>query len=221
LLLIPSVVKSLSRPPLSIARSACDDPEPGATIQLGHGKVGKLSINRPFDRDVTARMLRVNEGRWDPEATWKGLSRAERKRAKLLWDWTGEPHGLSVPQQGRPPLIDAALVLYCTRVLCEAAGQKQFKFSRSITGAPTGPMWRALIEALPLAQRFLTLRYGGYGMFTIGRISTKRAERRKIDPGAEAIAEIITVARSKPFEKLHRERLPWQMWPPASDEIDL
>jgi hypothetical protein len=35
-----------------------------------------------FDGDMAARMLRVSQGKPDPTATWLGLSRAERKRAK-------------------------------------------------------------------------------------------------------------------------------------------
>jgi hypothetical protein len=51
-------------------------------------------------------------------------------------------------------------------------------------------MWRALIEALPLAQSFLALFYPAYGMLVDGQIH------------AESIVETITLARLKPFEEL-------------------
>jgi hypothetical protein len=78
-------------------------------------------------------------------------------------------------------------------------------------------MWRALITALPLAHLFLARRYPSYGMPTIGRASSKRRGQNNIQP--EAIAEIITLARSKQFNKLCRTFLPWQMQPPTSNDV--
>ena len=172
---ISQVAQRLVRPPLSL----------------------RPVFNEPlhFDRDGAARLLHLDEGRPDPEAKWKALSRAERKRAKRLWDWTGSNHGLSVTLQGRPPIIDAALVLYCIRVLCEASGLPEFKFSRPADGgALGGPMWQALIEALPIAQQFLARRYG-----------TPVICRSKINDHAETIAGIVKLTRTKHFKDLCRE----------------
>jgi hypothetical protein len=148
---------------------------------------------------MDARMLRLNKGQPDPGATWEALSRAERKRAVRLSDWTTKAHGLSVTPQGRPPLVDPALVIYCIRVLCEATGEPEFKFSR-VSGVISGPMWCALIQALPLAQLFLNRRME---QPPIRRDSTKNPDHRKVHP--EAIAEIIRVARSEPFKTLGQQ----------------
>src|SRR5262249_30567865 len=114
-----------------------------------------------FDGDMAAQMLRRNEGHPNPEATWKGLTRAERKRAKRLWAWALDA-GLDVAPQGRPLKIDPALVLYCSRVLTEACGLSRFAFSRpSQGGRPRGPLWRALTDALPRAQLFLRQQFEG------------------------------------------------------------
>jgi hypothetical protein len=168
---IAQVAQQLARPPLTFR------PDPTRL--------------RGFDRDTAARLLSVDENRPDPHATWKSLSRAQRKRAKRSWDWLARDHGLSATPQGRRPLIDAALVLYCIRVLCEASGQPRFKFSRPPAGDLFGgPMWRALNEALPLAQQFLAARFG-----------TPAIPRNKIDHHAEAIAGIAKLTRSTQFEK--------------------
>jgi hypothetical protein len=209
---IPHVAIRLSRPPLSLGQLTTNDPAPllfgGSTttdpaifsdmeIQIGIEVEAGLVGMKPheFDGDMAARMLRLSEGRPDPNITWKMLSRAERKRAKRLWDWVGRAHGLSVTPQGRPPVVDPALVLYCTRVLCEATGRHRFGFSR-IGGAFGGPMWRALIEALRLAQSFLAYRFTP----APGRISTKERDPR-IDSHLEAIAEVVRATRSKRFSK--------------------
>jgi hypothetical protein len=190
------VAEQLSRPPLSFGQSATDDPAifAGMEIQLGTGAEpgSPTLIPREFDPDVAARVLHLSEGHPEPDAKWKTLSRAERKRATRLWDWIGRDHGLSVVPKGRPPVIDAALVLYCIRFLCEASGRPQFEFSRPNNGgAPSGPMWQALIEALPSAQRFLAIRYG-----------TLAISRDQIGDHAEAIVEIVTLSRSRRFKKL-------------------
>jgi hypothetical protein len=163
---IPEVARRLIRPPLTLR------PDPTRL--------------RGFDGDIAARLLRLDENCPDPQAKWKALSRAERKQAKRLWDWLGRDHGLSATPKGRPPKIDAVLVLYCIQSLCEATRQPHFKFSRPAGGgAPGGPMWRALNEALPIAQQFLALRFW--------------TPIPNCD--AEAIAEIAKLTRSKRFEK--------------------
>jgi hypothetical protein len=146
---------------------------------------------RRFDPGVAARMLQLHESHPDLKKEWKP-SRKEWRRARELWNWTGKAHGLSVTRKGRPPLIDAALVLYCVRVLCESTGRRQFP-RLPMTDIPTGPMWRALSNALPLAESFLALRYDGY-----------RMDSRQIDARAPGIAEIIGVIRSAPFKDLCR-----------------
>jgi hypothetical protein len=204
------VAKQLSRPPVSLGQSVIHDPGilPGMEIaicsELEKGEwtssiqvrpvaeIGSPPLNpREFDPDVAARLLRLDEGHPDPDAKWKKLSPAERKRARRLWDWTGKAHGLSVAPQGRPPVIDPALVLYCIRFLCEESGRSKFNFSRPTDGGPPGgPMWRALIEALPIAQQFLAIRYG-----------TPAISHRQIGAHAEAIAEVAKLIRTKHFEK--------------------
>jgi hypothetical protein len=137
-----------------------------------------------FDGDMAARMLRVNERQLDPGATWATLTRAERKRAKLLWNWALDS-GFDSSPQGRPSVIDSALVLYCSRLLAEACGTPEFMFTRPMNGgAPRGPMWRALMAALPLAESYLL------------RVNGEFAPRlREINVHAETIAEILVVAR--------------------------
>jgi hypothetical protein len=212
---IPGVAEILTRPPLSIGRSACDDPGPAATIQLGHGNQGKFAKpDRTFDADGAALLLWTEEGCHDLPPTWKRLSRNARKRARTLWGWFGGNHGLSVTPQGRPPIIDAALVLYCSRVLCEATGRCQFPRLR-VDGTPGGPMGRALSEALPLAQSFLARRYPGYGTHAIDRrIDEDKQDNRKINERTKSIAEIIRVIRSKPFDDLCKA---WRLGVTAAD----
>jgi hypothetical protein len=184
---IPSTARRLVRPPLSLGQTAAGDPE----IGTGAFRLYELAKkNRTFDGDTAARLLRLHEGRPDPHAKWKTLSLAERKRARRLWTWIGETHGLSITPQGRSPVIDPALVLYCTRVLCEASGRPQFTFSRPADGGtPRGPMWRVLIEALPIAQRFLALRF-----------RTPVIACSEINSHAESVAEIVKRSRSKHFK---------------------
>jgi hypothetical protein len=201
---IPSVVERLTRPSFSFAQTALDDPAIFSQRFSGGAEIYPDTTTgvweakpREFDGDMAARTLRLNEGRPDPAATWKSLSRAERKAARRLWGWTAKPHGLSVTPQGRPPAIDPALVLYLIRVLCEATGKCEFEFLRN-SGRLGGPMLQALVVAFPLAQQFLAMRFG---MPAIGRISTKRSDRRGFGT-VEAIAEIARVTRSKSFKDL-------------------
>jgi hypothetical protein len=145
----------------------------------------------PFDPDAAARMLRFDKGHPDPDAKWKALSRAERKRAKRLWTWALDVT-LDTAPQGRPHRIDAALVLYCARVVAEGCGQIRFKLSKPpLGGPPGGPMWRALMAALPLAQCFLA--------------SAEAPAREGRGNRAETIADILKTARSKQFDSCCRE----------------
>jgi hypothetical protein len=198
---VSRVAARLSRPPLSLGQSLTDDPEifSGKEFQIGTGEeLGRLILRpREFDRDMAAFLLCLNEGHPEPRANWKALSRAERKRAERLWNWTGKAHGLSVTPQGRPPAIDPALVLYCMCVLCEATDSPRFRFSR-IGDKITGPMWRALIVGLQLAQLFLARRFGTPA---VGRINRTRHDLR-IDSRFEAIMEIVRATRSPTFKQL-------------------
>src|SRR5262249_5381312 len=118
---IPQTAERLTHPPIS---SAWDPPGTALAIRCVVG----------FDRDLAARMLRLNEGTPDPEATWANLPRSERKRAERLWNWGLGPDELKATPQGRPPVIDPVFVLYLTRVICEASGRPKFRFSRSPFG---------------------------------------------------------------------------------------
>jgi hypothetical protein len=185
---IPGVAERLTRLCLSFAQSA----SAGGGVEIYPDPItGTWEATPPgFDPGVAARMLQLHDGRLDPKQEWKPSS-AEWRRARRLFDWTRKAHGLRVtPQQGRRLQSDTALVLYCIRVLCEATGRPQFRFSRSESnsGAPGGPMWRALIEALPLAQSFLAVLHPPYGKLFDGQIY------------AESIAEIIRLTRSKRFD---------------------
>ena len=169
---IPSTAERLTNLPISFRVSSWDPPETESAILSFVG----------FDSDMAARMLRLHEGKPDPEATWKNLTPSERKRAKRLWISMLAPDEPNVTPQGRPSEIDPALILYCTRVLCEASGKARFEFRRPMGGgAPGGPMWRALIAALP----------------------------PEFNEHAETIAEIVAVTRSekKPDRRVSRIRL--------------
>jgi hypothetical protein len=152
-----------------------------------------VSVN-PFDGDVAARMLALQEtGRPDPNATWKALTRTQRKRARLLWYWASDT-GFGTARRGRPTEVDAALVLYSCHVIVEECGGAKFRFSRPATGGrPGGPMWRALIAALPLAESYLA------------RIDGHNPPSLKIEHHIETIAEIITASRTKQFAARCRE----------------
>jgi hypothetical protein len=174
----------LTEPPESLSIPAPERTE--AANEL----IGKLV---GFDGDMAARVLRLNEGQHDPGATWAALTPAERKRAKRGWDWVCDA-GLDVAPQGRPTTVDSALILYCMRVLAEECGNSRFKFSRPPGGgAPSGPMWRALMTALPLAESYLASAEG------------LPKSPRQIDLNAETVAEVVTIARSKSFTKLSEE----------------
>jgi hypothetical protein len=143
---------------------------------------------------MAARMLRLDERKADPNTTWNALSHAERKRAKRLWAWALDT-GLDTTPQGRPHEIDAALVIYCSRVVTEGCGQSHFKFSRPANGgAPGGPMWRALMAALPLAELFLARADGAPARGS-----------QDTNTRTEAVADILKTARSKEFHAFCQE----------------
>jgi len=174
---IHHTARLLAEPPLSLALSASDDPDVGALVQEVRG----------WDPDMAARMSLVDEKQPDPTARSKTRSRAGRKRDKRLWDWTGKGDELGTTPQGRRPLLDAALVIYCTRVLSEACEERKFQFSRLPDGTPGGPMWRALMLALAQAQEFLKKCAfpGGY--------------KHRIQP--QAVEEIVRLTRSSDFRR--------------------
>jgi hypothetical protein len=149
--------RRLTRPPLALGQNIAGDPEK----ETGAFHLYKLAkMRRGFDGNTAAYLLRLQEGQATPEIRWGMLSRAEKARAKRLWNWIGETHGLKSTPQGRPPVMDTALVLYCMCILSEFSGRRRFRYRRPKEGgAPGGPMWRALVAALPLAQIFLALRF--------------------------------------------------------------
>jgi hypothetical protein len=176
----------LTEPPESLSL-----PAPERT-EIANEVIGNLV---GFDGDAAARMLRLNAGKPDLPATWTALNSSERKRAKLLWRSALDSSLDSTPQ-GRPSVIDTALVLYCSRVLTEACGRDRFEFSRSpMGGPPGGPMWRALMAALPLAELFLA-RVDGGSAFIPSKFSVH----------SETIAEIVKVDRSSAFKVLCRKK---------------
>jgi hypothetical protein len=148
---IPCVAKRLTRPPPVIARSAADDPKSGAAIAIGHvsksrtgwhaAKLGKFAPpRRTFDGNAAAVLLYLDEGRLDTQPTWKSLSPAERKRARLRWEWFGSNHGLNVTPRGAPCGFDVALVLYLMRVLCEETGRRDFPRLNAAQSSATGKL---------------------------------------------------------------------------------
>jgi hypothetical protein len=177
-------IARLTRPPESLHMPTPDQVEDANSV---------LKTLLPIDRDMAGRMLRLDDGQPDPAAKWSDLSRAERKRAERLWSWALDT-GLETAPQGRPHNVDAALVLYCARIVVEACGRSNFQFSRPAAGgAPRGPMWRALIAALPLAQSFLA------------RLDAPAHRPPAIGKRAETIADIVKTSRSKHFEACCRE----------------
>jgi hypothetical protein len=171
----------LTEPPESLHQPAAD------RINLMNSLI-EATVD--FDRGMAARMLRLGEIGPKPNATWKELTPAERKRAKRGRAWALDA-GLESTPQGRPSVIDSALVLYCSRVIAESCEQPRFHFSRRTGGGPPkGPMWRTLMIALPLAETYLA------------RIDGTIAPRpREIVAHAETISDILTTAHSKDFRE--------------------
>jgi hypothetical protein len=170
-------LERLSAPPVSL-----HVPSPGR-ISLMNQVIDSIV---PFDKDIAARWLRLNDGSPDPDATSKSLTRAERKRAKRLRDWVLDA-GLETAPQGRPADIDGALVVYCTWTIAEAS-QKPLTFSRpSAGGKPRGLMLGALMAALPLAQSFLMRADGTAGP-------------NPHEISSDAVAGIVATMRSPEFQ---------------------
>jgi hypothetical protein len=176
---LAQAIGRLTEPPKSLQM-----PTPGRT-ELANSL---LTAVVPCDGDTAAYMLRLDEEMLDSDAKWSALSRAERKRAKRLWCWALDT-SLDISPQGRPHKIDPALVLYCARVIAEGCGKPHLTISRSYEGSPPrGPMWRALIAALPLAQTFLAS----------GCMQVHGAQEARVH--AETIADILKTARSERFK---------------------
>jgi hypothetical protein len=201
--------RCLIRPPLALGQTISGD--------LETDKLAKTL--RRFDGDTAASLLRLHEGQPEPGIRWKMLSRAEKARAKRLWNWIGKTHRVkgSSPQ-GRPLVMDTALVLYCMCILSEYSFRKRFRYRRPMNGgAPGGPMWRALIAALPLAQFYLALRFGttvnipdeidgpiGQLCDSLKNVVDVVTVTRATGKHAANIADIVKLSRSKQFEKCCR-----------------
>jgi hypothetical protein len=192
---IPQTAIRLTEPPESLQLPTLKQTECANAL---------VRVAVPFDGDMVARMLRREENQPDAGATWKALTPRERKRAKRLWAWALDA-GLDSAPQGRPSVIDSALVLYCSRVIAEACGQPRLKLSRPPDGgAPYGPMWRALMAALPLAELFLARADGNF--------SSKPRDR---GDQQETIVDIVKTARTKEF----RDYCRMQHLGPSSDDV--
>jgi hypothetical protein len=175
---IEATAAQLTQPPPSFQISGWD-PE---------GTETEIKARIPFNGDTAAMMLRPN----DADATWHTLTRAERKRVRRLWASAMSPDSFSASFRGRPSEIDSALIVYCCRLIRETSGQSRFRVTRTGGEAtPGGPMWRALVAALPLAFSFLADFVG--------------APTPRIRGRSETILEIAKVARSQHFENWCRK----------------
>jgi hypothetical protein len=146
------------------------------------------------ERDIRARMLRLSEGKADPDATWQNLSRAEQMRATRLWSSIADSHptDISTQRKGQRAKIDSALVLYLMFVLMEALGRPKFSYSTQDEVTRGGPMLRALMAALQLRR---------------AEEQSIGAARTAQDPTADAVVtRIIKIARSEEFRQ-EAERL--------------
>jgi hypothetical protein len=179
-----------------------------------------------FDKDIAARLLRLNNGTPDAKVKWSSLSYPERKQAKSLWSTIGRnriehynakrpPTSIGPSRSGRPTVIDPALLLFCMRVLSEAKGAITFelghKFERETSKhIPSGTMWQALLAVFPLAQSFVAIRSGVEPIAPV--IIHKHADGITIEQNiklihkhTDAIEQNIKLARSKTFEDWCRE----------------
>ena len=153
----------------------------------------------PYDPDLAASMLRLQEHRGETEATDPEAERQRRARARRLWDFAMAPDG-KVSQWGRSSEIDSALILYFSRILSEATG-RAFRFSRPAAGGkPTGPMWRALTAAMRANQAAKSPNGGPLaGTYE------------------EALTKIIQSARSRQFAEICAD---WTLGPKARDVVE-
>ncbi len=128
---LPKVLNGLVRPPLILGQGLAPDPESlkDAIIEMGveKGKPCLVRRKRIFDRETAEVFKRL-------DTNPSGSKRARYMRAYRSWKSTGEPHGLSVSQQGRTPEIDSALVFYCYRLLLDAAGVAKSKLADRTAG---------------------------------------------------------------------------------------
>ena len=138
------------------------------------------------DPDTLARLLAVHENRPDAAATWKGLSIARRARAKRLAQFLSSDR---TTRGGGSYTVDPALVLYLSWIIERACGRR-FAFSRRSAGEPQGPMFRLLRKALKHhineARRVATL-------MNLPLLAAA--------PKPETVADIVTLARTKAFDK--------------------
>jgi hypothetical protein len=200
---LPKVLTGLVRPPLSLGQNLAPDPESlrGVVFEVGIGNDGRKAFvkrSRLFDRE-DAEILKCLA----PVDT--KTERAPYMQTKRLWGWLGEAHGLSVSQKGRTPEVDPALVFYCDRLLLDASRSTRIKIGRPNGGGAvtsSDPLWLALIEALPFAQRFLEFRFGRPAR----RPQKSEPKKRTRTDHNEAIAEILLTSRSNHFENVCRKR---------------
>jgi hypothetical protein len=161
------------------------------TVRTGQANLLRNQIV-PLEGDMAARILKFDDRQPNPDVKWGTLSRSDRKRARRTWTWALDA-GLDTSPQGRPRKIDPALVLYCAHVVAEGCGEPRCTISKPPAGgAPGGPMWRALMAGLPLAQSFLAC------------IDGSQCKPQGIS-NAETIVDILKTARSKKFEACCRK----------------
>ena len=173
-------------------RSLCLAPPNGVQVA---NEILKSAVvfDSKADGDMAARMLQSEQQ--DTPLNWRNLSSAEKKRARRRWDGLLDVR-LEATAPGRPAEIDGALVVYCAQTIAAACGTTQFKFSRPPAGGtPRGPMFRALMAALPLAQSRLVRAANG----------TAASDPCEINNHPEAVAEIVNITRSREFQVCCRE----------------
>ena len=186
--MLAQTMERLRAPPSSL----CLAPQNGVQVA---NEILKSTVvfDSNVDGDVAARMLQ-NEQQ-DAALKWKTLSSKEKKRARRRWDGLLDVR-LEAPTPGRPAEIDSALVVYCAQIIAQACGASRFKYSKPPAGgAPRGPMFRALMAALPLAQSFLIRAAKG----------TASPDPSEINGHAEAVVQIVDLARSGEFQACCQE----------------
>ena len=206
---LPRVLRELVRPPLSLGQNLAPDPKKfkGYVIELDKAKF--VRRKRLFDRETAEVFMGLSVA--GPRSR-----RGRYMQAKRSWKWMGEGHGLSISQRGRTPEIDPALVFYCFRLLLDMTGASKIEIGRPHGGGAiktNDPLWWVLIEALPLAKRFLEFRFGGPARRPSPKWGLKTSTKAN---RYEAIAEILLTARSKHFEEACR-KCGVSAQPPPSD----
>ena len=222
--------------PLRLALENC-----GVSSQSIPTVVRQLLLFRPvykvvrFDKDLAARLLRLNEGRPDAKVKWSSLSYRERKRTKTMCcalkrgridhhNAKRQPTSMGPGRGGRPTVIDPALLLFCMRVVSEAKGATTFKLGHRFepkTGKhiPSGTMWQALLILFPFAQSYVAIRSGVRPIVPViihknaGAITTEQNIELALKHAA-AMEQSIKLARSKTFEDWCRKL---ELGPTAED----